>query len=108
MEEEEVRWELGERVMARSAYVAGGFILVYAVVMGWKHLVRQPRRFSRWLGERRRLKSYNVEIKALKAAQSEADILRRTYSRPTVEPPRRLLPPPAKALPPPRDTTAPH
>ena len=40
MEKDEVRWELGERVMRDNSFVPGLFIFVYAAVIGWKHLVR--------------------------------------------------------------------
>jgi hypothetical protein len=40
MDDEEVRWELGERIYRDSWAVPGLFIFVYAGVIGWKHLKR--------------------------------------------------------------------
>lgn len=44
MESDELRWELGERVMRESWAVPGLFIFVYAGVIGWKWCARAVRR----------------------------------------------------------------
>lgn len=38
----DIRWKRGEEYFARKTWVNGGFVLVYAVVIGWLWL--------RWLG----------------------------------------------------------
>ena len=43
-ESEELRWPLGEAVMANSKVVPGGFVFFYAAVIGWKWLARSARR----------------------------------------------------------------
>ena len=65
MRSDEVRWELGERVLRDGLYVPGAFVVVYAAVLGWKRLV-----------------------KALTPAPSERPALL------ALPPPQRLLPPP--------------
>lgn len=46
--DDEIRWELGERVINRGAwYTPMGFVLVYAAVIGWKWTAR---RFARLPG----------------------------------------------------------
>lgn len=48
-ESEELRWPLGDAVMANSKWVPGGFIFVYAGVIGWKWCARAVRRGYRRL-----------------------------------------------------------
>lgn len=46
MGDDEVRWELGERVMAEGWYVPGLFVFVYGAVIGWKHTKRAIARLA--------------------------------------------------------------
>ena len=52
MPDQEVRWELGEAVLNNNKAVPGGFIFVYAAVIGWKHLARAVRRGHGWVRRR--------------------------------------------------------
>lgn len=81
MDEEEVRWELGERVLHNGPVVFGGFVFVYAFVIGWKHLMRLPRRLYRAIQKHMRDRPYRAELKRLNAAAMEAPIQRRFLGR---------------------------
>ena len=37
---DEIRWRLGEQILATGYYVPGIFVFVYGAVIGWKHLAR--------------------------------------------------------------------
>lgn len=78
-EDDEVQFELGERVYLLSSYGPGGLLMAwYAPVVAWKHfsrfLRRAPGRIQRWLRRSRMTRAEKAEIKRLQRASRESDV----------------------------------
>jgi hypothetical protein len=65
MADDEIRWELGERIVRDGQFVPGLFVFFYAGVIGWKWIARAVRR--RWAALRKpaRLLQLPPPLKAL-------------------------------------------